>query len=279
MYFKTIYDINNFPDTILKDERNNLIVLIKTKDGINYSIYDRLYNKIDAGIIKIRQVSINILLNHIKNVMSINLNLGTFLWTDMSVSFLENKLDLKNYLDYRMIYTKTIKNTSIYEKNYVSGIYKGELLYGDESEKMYFSAEQAKSIIENNFLDKLQIIDEIKKVENIKESIILDNKKVKYLDDIYKTYEVFTVIMFLSEATFITEIAAFDEIFSNGLKKVSLEKNIYALISAKKPNDFIIFAENKNGKLISLTKQKADYYIKKLTERGMKIYGTENSNY
>jgi hypothetical protein len=272
MYFKTIYDINNFPDTILKDERNNLIVLIKTKDGINYSIYDRLYNKIDAGII-------NILLNHIKNVMSINLNLGTFLWTDMSVSFLENKLDLKNYLDYRMIYTKTIKNTSIYEKNYVSGIYKGELLYGDESEKMYFSAEQAKSIIENNFLDKLQIIDEIKKVENIKESIILDNKKVKYLDDIYKTYEVFTVIMFLSEATFITEIAAFDEIFSNGLKKVSLEKNIYALISAKKPNDFIIFAENKNGKLISLTKQKADYYIKKLTERGMKIYGTENSNY
>ncbi|WP_279013784.1 hypothetical protein [Thomasclavelia cocleata] len=279
MYFKTIYDINNFPDTILKDEINNLIVLIKTKDGINYSIYDRLYNKIDAGIIKIRQVSINILLNHIKNVMSINLNLGTFLWTDMSVSFLENKLDLKNYLDYRMIYTKTIKNTSIYEKNYVSGIYKGELLYGDESEKMYFSAEQAKSIIENNFLDKLQIIDEIKKVENIKESIILDNKKVKYLDDIYKTYEVFTVIMFLSEATFITEIAAFDEIFSNGLKKVSLEKNIYALISAKKPNDFIIFAENKNGKLISLTKQKADYYIKKLTERGMKIYGTENSNY
>ncbi|WP_289731724.1 hypothetical protein [Thomasclavelia cocleata] len=279
MYFKTIYDINNFPDTILKDEINNLIVLIKTKDGINYSIYDRLYNKIDAGIIKIRQVSINILLNHIKNVMSINLNLGTFLWTDMSVSFLENKLDLKNYLDYRMIYTKTIINTSIYEKNYVSGIYKGELLYGDESEKMYFSAEQAKSIIENNFLDKLQIIDEIKKVENIKESIILDNKKVKYLDDIYKTYEVFTVIMFLSEAAFITEIAAFDEIFSNGLKKVSLEKNIYALISAKKPNDFIIFAENKNGKLISLTKQKADYYIKKLTERGMKIYGTENSNY
>lgn len=279
MYFKTIYDINNFPDTILKDEINNLIVLIKTKDGINYSIYDRLYNKIDAGIIKIRQVSINILLNHIKNVMSINLNLGTFLWTDMSVSFLENKLDLKNCLDYRMIYTKTIINTSIYEKNYVSGIYKGELLYGDESEKMYFSAEQAKSIIENNFLDKLQIIDEIKKVENIKESIILDNKKVKYLDDIYKTYEVFTVIMFLSEAAFITEIAAFDEIFSNGLKKVSLEKNIYALISAKKPNDFIIFAENKNGKLISLTKQKADYYIKKLTERGMKIYGTENSNY
>lgn len=89
MYFKTIYDINNFPDTILKDEINNLIVLIKTKDGINYSIYDRLYNKIDAGIIKIRQVSINILLNHIKNVMSINLNLGTFLWTDMSVSFLK----------------------------------------------------------------------------------------------------------------------------------------------------------------------------------------------
>lgn len=279
MYFKTIYDINNFPDTILKDERNNLIVLIKTKDGINYSIYDRLYNKIDAGIIKIRQVSINILLNHIKNVMSINLNLGTFLWTDMSISFLENKLVLKNYLDYRMIYTKTIINTSIYEKNYVSGIYKGELLYGDESEKMYFSAEQAESIIENNFLDKLQIIDEIKKVENIKESIILDNKKVKYLDDIYKTYEVFTVIVFLSETAFITEIAAFDEIFSNGLKKVSLEKNIYALISAKKPNDFIIFAENKNGKLISLTKQKADYYIKKLTERGMKIYGTENSNY
>ena len=113
MYFKTIYDINNFPDTILKDEINNLIVLIKTKDGINYSIYDRLYNKIGAGIIKIRQVSINILLNHIKNVMSINLNLGTFLWTDMSVSFLENKLDLKNYLDYRMIYTKTIINTSI----------------------------------------------------------------------------------------------------------------------------------------------------------------------
>ena len=26
MYFKTIYDINNFPDTILKDEINNLIV-------------------------------------------------------------------------------------------------------------------------------------------------------------------------------------------------------------------------------------------------------------